>query len=88
MVLQTTEIPGRRLKILRVANPIFVSLFMQGTAQQYKVVSGGLPADAKIVNMKFGMGDYFDVLIESEQFEPVPLGQEIPEMEPPVITRI
>ncbi len=88
MISLLTKIRGRRLKVLRIANPILVSMLRQGAKQRYMVIENGLPKDAKIVNIQFGMGDYFDVLIESKEFNRVPFGKEIPEMKAPTVTVI
>jgi hypothetical protein len=91
MVVATGNIPGRRLKILRIACPIFLSLFFQDATQRYKVIKNGLPSDAKIVDVQLSRAPYtdsIDVRVESDTYELVPFGAEIPFVDTPIVEKI
>lgn len=95
MVLETKEKLERRWKILRIANPVFVSLVLQGAEQRYRVTANGLPSDAKIISVRDGINHplnpqlgCFDILIESSIFPPIKEDQGAPFLIAPTVTRI
>ena len=72
---------GKRLKMLRVTNALFLEVF-RGDHPAYSVVKDAVPDDAIIINVRLGWGDLIEVLIKSDTFPPVRDGKEPPILEP------
>ena len=69
-----------RHKILRVSFELAANC-MRGEHPGYRVVSGEIPKDAKMINIRHGWPDTIEILIESEEFPEVKEGEEIPLLE-------
>jgi len=73
------EIRKRKLKLLKIACSVIASILIEGKEHHY-FIKEGLPEDTKIVNVRMGSGDFFELLLESEKFEPINIFEEVPEM--------
>jgi hypothetical protein len=77
--VQGEALSDRRRKTLTISCGLVADLFRDGESCRYRVTDDGLPADARVVDAKFdGFRDEVQLLIESDEFEPVPDGQPWP----------
>ena len=73
----------RRRKVMNVTTSIMADLFHGGLPRTFDVISDAIPKDTKIIDVKFnGFNDVITFLLESDQFDEVPLGEKIPEITP------
>lgn len=77
----------RRIKRLQIAPAIFFRLFSAGDHAGY-MVEQGIPTDAKLMNVRHGWPDMIELLIQSESFEEIKEGQEIPFLAPVVTDKV
>ncbi len=74
---------GRRLKTLKVSEDFFFGLLTNGLhAAGYTVISNAVPKDAKLVNVRLRWPTGIEMLIESEEFDAVEEGGDIPDLTP------
>jgi len=66
-----------RVKLLPVSSELAFNL-MRGEHRGYRVVKNEIPSDAKLINVRHGWPDSVELLIQSETFEDIAEGQEIP----------
>lgn len=82
-----------KVKILRISPEFFFSLFTEGLHPDrgYEVTKDALPADARLVNVRYwppyGWPNWIELLVESESFPEVGEGQEAAFLNPIVETR-
>ena len=70
----------RKLKIVVIAEPVFIRLFAQGSKHAFDVLAG-LPEDAELVDATFNQRDYrLELLVYSEAFKEVPANDQVPEL--------
>ena len=69
----------KRYKVLELSGEILLSMFSNGMKPTHEI-SGGIPADARIVNVKHGWPNSVTILLESPQVEEIPEGETIPSM--------
>lgn len=80
----TSARPAARLRILRISAELFLELFKQGTHPGYNVAINAIPDNTRIVNVRFGWPECIEMLLESEEFDPVNDGEVIPYLSPTV----
>ena len=74
-----------RIKRLLISPEIFM-FFQKG---KYEVEGKSLPDDAKFVRAHYnGENNWFVIVVESQEFEPLYPGDEIPIIDPPAIRRL
>jgi hypothetical protein len=71
-----------RVKRLRISSELLCQLFTAGAHHGYRVVEQPVPEDARVRNVRLGWPDEMEVLLESETFDDVRQGDEIPFLTP------
>lgn len=72
-----------RYKFLRIPSETFLGLFTEGDHPGYCVVKDAIPKDAKIASVcELVTTCMIEIILESESFPEVPLGKEIPTLNP------
>jgi hypothetical protein len=71
-----------RVKRLIISCDLFCHLFTQGAHRGYLVTEQAIPDDATIRNVRLGWPTTLEVLLESETFETVREGDDIPLLSP------
>jgi hypothetical protein len=70
-----------KVKRLQISPELLFQLFAAGEHRGYYVGAGAVPCDAELVNVRHAWPNMMELLIRSESFEEVVLGQEIPPLE-------
>lgn len=76
---------SRRRKVLDVSDSLLVQILAEGVHDPFEVVADALPADARIVDVRFSAfhqpgHNTLELLVESAEFEPIGEGQPYPHM--------
>lgn len=81
----TQESAGRRLARFSITPEIFVSLG-RGV---FEVFENSLPGDVEVIGAFYDEGRHqFGVIVESDSFDPVGDGEQIPEVKAPTIRQV
>ena len=75
-------------KRLLISSELFCQLFTQGPHHGYRVIEQAIPDDARVRNVRLGWPDLIEVLLESESFEALREGDEIPFLTPVVMNGV
>lgn len=73
---------SNKRKQFRISTVLFVEMFGKGIPRMYDVTRDPLPADSKIVNVRFDWPTQVVLLIESESFPGLEGGDIIPDITP------
>ncbi len=76
----------RRIRLLQITESLFLELFMAGKHPAYELLRDPIPKDAKIVNVyrnPFNV-ECWCFILESEEFDLVPVNSPIPELLPTI----
>jgi hypothetical protein len=77
-----------KAKIFKVSFVMFIQMFTAGIKYPYKIEKDTLPADARVIDIKYNAFDQtIDVLIESDKFEEIMPGNKFLHIMP-VATRL
>lgn len=83
---------GMKIAMLRFTPELLAQMFTQGNRIDVEVVKDGLPEDVKVYQCgaeTMGTGDrLFYMLVTSEQFKPVPIGDDIPILPAPIMQQV
>ena len=74
----------QKYKRLLISADLLFRMFEDGPHRAYTVIDQAIPADAQLVSVRRGWPDVIELLMSSETFEEVPLGQEIHLLTPTV----
>jgi hypothetical protein len=73
----------RKWRRFTISVELFLQLFTEGPHRAgYRVKENGIPEDAKLVNVRHAWPNSIEVLIESESFGDVGVGEVVPEATP------
>lgn len=77
------EIPTRRVRFMMVNPADFMFLFMKGVEfRKHTKLIEGLPADCQLIQVAYDpMRGGIQMVVESEEFEPIPIN-EMPPVQP------
>lgn len=76
-----------RIKYFKISPPSLVHLLKEGQ-HQIKVIKNALPRDAEVYSCGVDPFGYINLVIKSQEFEPVDEGDEIPVFDSPIFERI
>ena len=76
-----------KVKRLLVSAELFLQLFHGGEHTGYCVSKFGVPEDAELINVRHAWPNVIELLIRSESFPSVKLGDEIPDFSPVISAR-
>ena len=72
---------NRRRRVVPLGNPVLPFLLGEGSHCAYEIFGDGFPPRARVVEARMSDdGDRVILLVESDSFDPVPDGEEYPEV--------
>lgn len=77
-----------RVKRLLISSELFCHLFTLGTHHGYRVIEQAIPADAHVRNVRLGWPAQLEILVESQDFDDVREGEEIPTLVPRLLNGV